>query len=196
MKPGATTMRPALHIDRSDALLDHREREAAVELEHVVRHAGRDVADSPERAAALLLDREGRRARTRRRRPLRPRGAPRPGSSRTAPRGTAAVEADDQAVAGPLRAPPRSPARPPTQTRAPGGEACGIVARVLDDEGAVEAVRPADAADRRPTRQARSTISRSARSLRRPPLARTRVRSARAIRPWRPMTLPTSSGAT
>jgi len=42
----------------------------------------------------------------------------------------------------------------------------------------------------------RNTRSSSARSCRRPPLARTSVLSALAMRPWRPITLPMSSSAT
>src|SRR5688500_12522368 len=79
------------------------------------------------------------------------------------------------------------------------GQALGRLARVLDDERAAEAVRAAYAANRDRLRVGcahYSTISSTTRSRDRAAPARTTVRSARAMRPLRPITLPTSSGAT
>src|SRR2546429_9451220 len=47
-----------LEIDFAHAGLDEREGESGIELEHVVRNAGRHLGDPAEHAAALLLDLE------------------------------------------------------------------------------------------------------------------------------------------
>ena len=72
-----------------------------------------------------------------------------------------------------------------------------ILARLLDDECAVEPVRPPDPSDRDEPSRRRSVgdLEHVALVARAPP-ARTTLRSARAIRPCLPITLPTSSGAT
>src|SRR5204863_9897190 len=45
---------PAVEVHGDHALLDHRQQEAGVELEHVVGNARRDVRDGPEHRPALL----------------------------------------------------------------------------------------------------------------------------------------------
>ena len=49
---------PALEIHLPHAGLDERQRQARVELEHVVRRVVEHVPDAAEHAAALLLDGE------------------------------------------------------------------------------------------------------------------------------------------
>ena len=152
----------------------HRQREAGVELEHVVRDARRDVADASERAPSLLLHRRGRRAgrrssesssgrraaRARDRRASAPRATRR--SSRITGRPPARFDATTRASS------------PPTKSTAPTAKRARILARLLDEERAVEPVRPADPADRRRVPAARySAISSSTRrSSRAAPRAR------------------------
>jgi hypothetical protein len=136
----------AFEVDLEDTLRDERQRAARVELEDVVRHAGGHVLHDAEPAASLLLHLDadeledvvatlldGRKL------------IPRNGEDGAALDG--AVEPDDHPAAGPLRGDDRRSLLPRQQARAH-REALGVVARVLDDEGAVEAVRAADTADR------------------------------------------------
>src|SRR5262249_60718343 len=118
-------------VDPADAVLHHRQGEARIELEHVVRDTRRDVGDAPERSAALLLDLEPdelehvvralRRVRERRRR----------NAQRRATRNRA-VQADDPAATDPPRpGHPRRLAVDPELGAYGGGR--GILARILDD---------------------------------------------------------------
>jgi hypothetical protein len=136
----------AFEVDLEDALRDERQRVARVELEDVVRHSGGHVLHDAEPAASLLLHLDadeleevvaalldGRKL------------VPRDGEDGAALDG--AVEPDDHPAAGPLRGDDRRSLLPRQQARAH-REALGVIARVLDDERAVEAVRAADTADR------------------------------------------------
>ncbi len=136
----------ALEVDVEDAVRHQRQREARVELEDVVRHSRGHVLHGSERTTPLLLHGEadeledvvaaflGRRELV----------------SRNGEDGAALdrpVQPDDSAPPGTFRRDHRGGLFPRQQARAD-GEALRIVACVLDDEGAVEAVRAAHAAHR------------------------------------------------
>jgi hypothetical protein len=134
-----------LEVDREHAILDERERESGVELEYVVRHTRGDVLHATERTAALLFDREPDELEdvvlaVSRRRQL--------GSRHREDRAShcRALEADDESPSGPLRGGHGDRSAVDEDLRA-GREPIGIVARILDHEGAVEPVGPADATD-------------------------------------------------
>ena len=139
-------MRPRSRSTCEDALRDERQREARVELEDVVRHPGRHVLHGAEPTASLLLhfdadELEDVVAALFDGRKLVPRDVEHDAAL------DGAVEPDDHPAAGPLRGDNRCSLLARQQARAH-REALGVVARVLDDEGAVEAVRAADTADR------------------------------------------------
>ncbi len=189
-----------VELDGSHAVLDERQQEAGVELEHVVRDARYHPNDPAQQPARLDLDvealelervelalRKGRQLLGRQLEqgpaghgPVQPDHRPAGGSLRLDHRRRLAVDVD------------------PGATR----EALRILARILDDECAVDSVRPPDAPDAHPARfwrrvpRLHSAISSRRRSPGFVPLARTIVRNARMTRPWRPITFPTSSLAT
>ena len=110
--------------------------------------------------------------------------------------GDCAVEPDHAASTGStLRVDDLRDGALDVQARA-AGEALLRLARILDEEGAVDPVRPADPADAHEVSFAHSTISSTTRRRSRAADARTTVRSARAIRPALPITLPRSASAT
>jgi hypothetical protein len=136
----------ALEIDGENALLDEREGEPAVELEHVVRHARADVLHAAERAAAILLDGktdelEDVELSLARLAELRARDF-----ELRSPLGIA-VEPDDEAASGALRFDDEGGLGAHKDLGA-GRKALWVLARALDDECTVEPVRPAHAADR------------------------------------------------
>jgi hypothetical protein len=146
--PGETTRHQdaaALEVDFEDTLRDERQRVTRVELEDVVRHPRGHVLHDTEPAAALLLNLDadeledvvatfgGRKI------------IPRDGEDGAAL--DRAVEPNDNPAAGSLRNHDGCSLLPRHQARAH-GETRRVIARVLDDEGAVEAVRAADTADR------------------------------------------------
>jgi hypothetical protein len=136
----------AVEIDVEHALGDKRERVAGVELEDVVRHAGRDVLHEAEPAPSLFLHLEADEledvvAVLAGRRQL---GA---GHLEPSPSLDRPVEAHDDPSARALRIRDGGRRAAGEEPRAD-GKAIGILARALDDEGAVEPMRAADAADR------------------------------------------------
>src|SRR2546430_8485503 len=135
-----------LEIDFAHAGLDEREGESGIEVEHVVRNAGRHLGDPAEHAAALLLDLETDElegvvlALHRRRQRLARHG--KVGAARRL-----AVEPDHRAAAGAaLRHDDLRPLAVDVDDRAD-REPLQIVTGLLDEEGAVEAVRPSHTAD-------------------------------------------------
>src|SRR5262249_29172968 len=136
-----------LEVDLADARLDQRQRESGVEFEHVVCDRRRHMYDPPERATAFLLDLEadeledvvlvlGRRGQL-----VSADGQL--GAARRLP-----AEADDRPTTRPaLRHDHLRRLTLDVESR-PDGEPVGVVARPLDEEGAIEAVRPTHAADR------------------------------------------------
>ena len=136
----------AFEVDLEDTLRDERQRVARVELEDVVRHPRGHVLHDTEPAAALLLNLDADEledvvAHFLGRRKLIPRDGE-DGASLDR-----AVEPDDNPAAGSLRDHDGCNLLPCHQARAH-GETRRVIARGLDDEGAVEAVRAADTADR------------------------------------------------
>src|SRR5581483_6877763 len=134
-----------LEVDLAHALLVHRQREPRVELEHVVRDARRDSGHRPEAAAALLHhlqadELEDVVGALRRLRKLRA------GNGQLSAPRSRPIEPDDEAAA---RALPRRDGRrlAAGEEARPRGEQPLVVARLLDDERAVEPMGPADAAD-------------------------------------------------
>src|SRR5262249_24272589 len=76
------------------------------------------------------------------------------------------------------------------------GEPPRVAGRRLDEDAAAAPVRPSALSPHAPSRPGQPSISTSTRRPSRWELARTTVRSARPMRPPRPITLPTSSGDT
>ena len=161
--------------------LDEREQQAGVELEHVVRGAWRTSRDDAERAAPLLLDARGRRARRRSTRPRSGGGSAARGTASSAPRSTRPVEPDHR----PARRPASSATTSPARRRRAGARRPRTAPASLAPSTKNAPASPCG----RPTRPTctSSRVSRRSRARRGDPRARrlalTTVRSARAMRP-------------
>src|SRR5690242_6337918 len=133
-------------VDLTDAGLDERQREPGVELEHVVRDARGDLGYPPEGATAFFLDRQADQlegvvlALRRRRQRLasnRDLGAAR----------HLAIEADHGPTAGTALRRDDLRAVAVDIDHCAEREPLRVVACLVDEEGAVKAVRPSDTAD-------------------------------------------------
>ena len=189
-----------LHVDAPDRVADQRDEQARRRPRRHLEHLARRQRDQP---------RDARRARARRRRRGSPRG-PRPTTRPPPARGArrAARAARGRAAPRPPRGCRRRPGAgsaarrcrrggrsrvaSPARTTAPSASSAG--ARLVHVEGAVEPVRAADAAAGEPVLRGAGHVSRRCRRARGgspcTAAALTTVRSALAVRPPRPMTLP------
>ncbi len=123
----------------------HRQREPRVEREDVVRHAGRNVLDRPETAAALLDDLEPDELKDVVAVRLRL-GELGPRDGQLRPTRHVPVELHDEPAARPFPAGDRR-GLAAGEKRSADGEQRLARTGVLDDERAVEAMGAADAAD-------------------------------------------------
>jgi hypothetical protein len=135
-----------LKVDGEHAFLDQRERKAAVELEHVVRHPGGDVLHATEDPASSFLDGETDELKDVEL-PLRRLGQSRTRNGELGAPLRFPVEQHDQTAAGALRLDDDGRLAADEELR-PRSEALRVLARALDDESSVEPMPSADTADR------------------------------------------------
>ena len=144
-EPASDNDQPAADVDLQHTRLVEGQEDVGVELEHVVRHARRDFAHAPEIAPSLLLDAKPDQV-GHVERALRGSAEIGPANAEDGAPLDGAIEQDHDSPARPLRGDDTRLLAVDEEQR-PGHESRGILARLLDDEGAVEAVRSPDAAD-------------------------------------------------